>query len=147
MRFEKRFVNITAAMAIVLGAGMGSVAWAQQETTAEAERAQDAATAAARDDQATTATQDQATTPPAQGATDQPMGDAWITTKVKSDLLATPDVSGLAINVDTKNGVVMLKGEVANKAQADKAVAVAKKIDGVKKVDSSGLTVKKSSGY
>lgn len=146
MRFEKRFVNITAAMAIVIGAGMGSVAWAQQETTAEAERAQDAAAAAARDDQATTATQDQAT-PPAQGATDQPMGDAWITTKVKSDLLATPDVSGLAIDVDTKNGVVMLKGEVASKAQADKAVAVAKKIDGVKKVDSSGLTVKKSGGY
>src|SRR5687768_4784411 len=119
MRFEKRFVNITAAMAIVLGAGMGSVAWAQYDTTSQAERSQDAATASAQD-QATVATQDQATTPPAQGATDQPMGDAWITTKVKSDLLATPDVSGLAIDVDTKNGVVMLKGSVDSKAQADK---------------------------
>jgi hyperosmotically inducible protein len=74
------------------------------------------------------------------------MGDAWITTKVKTDLLATPDVSGLAIDVDTKNGVVMLKGSVDNKAQVDKAVAVTKKIDGVKKVDSSGLKVKKA-GY
>jgi hyperosmotically inducible protein len=55
-------------------------------------------------------------------------------------------VSGLAIDVDTKNGVVMLKGSVDNKAQADKAVAVTKKIDGVKKVDSSGLKVKKT-GY
>ena len=146
MRFEKRFVNITAAMAIVLGAGMGSVAWAQYDTTSQAERSQDAAAASAQD-QATVTTQDQATTPPAQGATDQPMGDAWITTKVKSDLLATPDVSGLAIDVDTKSGVVMLKGSVDSKAQADKAVAIAKKIDGVKKVDSSGLTVKKSSGY
>ena len=117
MRFEKRIVNIAMATAIVLGAGMGSMSLAL---------AQDPA--------------------PAQGASDQPMGDAWITTKVKTDLLATPDVSGLAIDVDTKDGVVMLKGAVDNKAQADKAVAVAKKIDGVKKVDSSGLTVKKS-GY
>lgn len=117
MRFDKRIVNIAIAMAIVLGAGMGSMslAWAQDPA-------------------------------PAQGASDQPMGDAWITTKVKSDLLATPDVSGLAIDVDTKDGVVMLKGAVDSKAQVDKAVAVAKKIDGVKKVDSSGLTVKKS-GY
>ena len=144
MRFEKRFVNITAAMAIVLGAGMGSMAWAQDPA---AERAQDAATATAQDDPAAAmAPQDQQATTPAQGASDQPMGDAWITTKVKSDLLATPDVSGLAIDVDTKNGVVMLKGSVDNKAQADKAVAVTKKIDGVKKVDSSGLKVKKS-GY
>ena len=144
MRFEKRLVNITAAMAIVLGAGMGSVALAQDPA---AERAQDAATATAQDDPAAAmAPQDQQATMPAQGASDQPMGDAWITTKVKSDLLATPDVSGLAIDVDTKNGVVMLKGSVESKAQVDKAVAVAKKIDGVKKVDSSGLTVKKS-GY
>ena len=118
MRFEKRFVTIAVATAIVLGAGMGSLALAQeQDTTA------------------------------AQGATNQPVGDAWITTKVKADLLATPDVSGLAIDVDTKDGVVMLKGAVDSKAQADKAIAVAKKIDGVKKVDSSALTVKKSSGY
>ena len=144
MRFEKRFVNITAAMAIVLGAGVGSVALAQDPA---AERAQDAATATAQDDPAAAmAPQDQQATMPAQGASDQPMGDAWITTKVKTDLLATPDVSGLAIDVDTKNGVVMLKGSVDSKAQADKAVAVAKKIDGVKKVDSSGLKVKKS-GY
>ena len=144
MRFEKRLANITAAMAIVLGAGMGSVALAQDPA---AERAQDAATATAQDDPAAAmAPQDQQATTPAQGASDEPMGDAWITTKVKTDLLATPDVSGLAIDVDTKNGVVMLKGSVDNKAQADKAVAVAKKIDGVKKVDSSGLTVKKS-GY
>ena len=118
MRFEKRIVNVAIATAIVLGAGMGSMSLAL---------AQDPA-------------------PAAKGASDQPMGDAWITTKVKTDLLATPDVSGLAIDVDTKDGVVMLKGAVDNKAQADKAVAVAKKIDGVKKVDSSGLTVKKS-GY
>jgi hyperosmotically inducible protein len=115
-------VNIAIATVIVLGVGIGSMSIAS--------------------------TQDPAQDPaPAQGASDQPMGDAWITTKVKSDLLATPDVSGMAIDVDTKDGVVMLKGEVDSKAQADTAVAVAKKIDGVKKVDSSGLTVKKSSGY
>ena len=118
MRFAKQMVNVAIATAIVLGAGMGSMSLAL---------AQDPA--------------------PAKGASDHPMGDTWITTKVKTDLLATPDVSGLAIEVDTKDGVVMLKGAVDSKAQVDKAVAVTKKIDGVKKVDSSGLTVKKKSGY
>jgi hyperosmotically inducible protein len=124
MKFEKRFANMTIATLIAVGAGFGSISVAS---------AQDTATA-----QETTATENM--------ASEQPMGDAWITTKVKTDLLATKDVSGLAIDVDTKDGVVKLTGQVDSKAQADKAVAVAKKIDGVKKVDSAALTVKKK-GY
>src|SRR5690606_25957226 len=41
---------------------------------------------------------------------DQPVDDTWITTKVKSSLLAESEVSGLDINVDTLNGVVTLRG-------------------------------------
>ena len=52
------------------------------------------------------------------------MGDTWITAKVKADLLVT-------IDVDTKNGVVTLTGTVKSKAEADKAVSVAKDIKGV----------------
>lgn len=66
--------------------------------------------------------------------------DAWITTKVKADLLATEDVSGTEIDVDTMDGVVTLTGTVKSQAEADKAEAVAGKIEGVTRVDSQ-LTV------
>jgi len=62
--------------------------------------------------------------------------DSWITTKVKADLLATDGVAGTDINVDTKDGVVTLTGNVKSKAEADKAVSVARGIKGVTKVDS-----------
>ncbi|MBC3973819.1 BON domain-containing protein [Xanthomonas translucens] len=71
----------------------------------------------------------------------EPVTDTWITTKVKADLLATKDVSGTDIKVETLNGTVKLSGAVENKMQRDKAVSVAKMIDGVKKVDSTGLKV------
>ncbi|AJC47156.1 MULTISPECIES: BON domain-containing protein [Xanthomonas] len=71
----------------------------------------------------------------------EPVTDTWITTKVKADLLATKNVSGTEIKVDTVNGTVKLSGAVATKAEKDKAVAVAKKIDGVKKVDAADLKV------
>ena len=70
---------------------------------------------------------------------EQPVTDTWITTKVKTDLLATKDVSGTEIKVETKNGVVTLAGTVATQAEVDKAVASAKAIKGVTRVDSSGL--------
>ena len=62
-------------------------------------------------------------------------GDAMITGKVKTKLLADPDVKGLLIDVDTKNGVVTLNGS------ADKAVSIAKGTEGVKSVENK-LTVK-----
>jgi hyperosmotically inducible protein len=64
------------------------------------------------------------------------MGDTWITTKVKADLLVSEDVPGSAIEVDTKNGVVTLTGTVESKAEADKAIDVAKGIKGVTDVKS-----------
>ena len=73
-----------------------------------------------------------------------PVDDTWITTKVKADLLATEDVSGLALNVETVNGVVSLSGEVDSRAEADRAVKVAGGIEGVKRVDGSGIKVRKA---
>jgi len=63
--------------------------------------------------------------------------DAWITTKVKTDLLATKDVAGTAINVDTKDGVVTLSGTVKSKTEADKAISVARSVKGVTSVTSN----------
>ena len=61
--------------------------------------------------------------------------DTWITTKVKADLLATKDIPGMAIKVETVNGVVSLSGDVDSRAEADRAVAIAKGIKGVSHVN------------
>lgn len=87
--------------------------------------------------------QDKAQVEAEESDSSQPASDTWITTKVKTDLMATPDVPGTTIDVETVNGTVKLAGTVDNKASADKAVAVAKKIKGVKSVDASALTVAK----
>jgi hyperosmotically inducible protein len=73
----------------------------------------------------------------------QPMSDTWITTKVKADLLAESDVSGLDISVETANGTVSLSGDVDNQAQIDRATAIAREIEGVKSVDAKQLKVKR----
>jgi hyperosmotically inducible protein len=78
-----------------------------------------------------------------EGDSAQPVNDTWITTKVKADLMATSDVPGTEIDVDTTNGVVKLSGTVDSKAKHDKAISVAKGIKGVKSVDAKGLTVAK----
>jgi hyperosmotically inducible protein len=76
-----------------------------------------------------------------QANSQQPMGDTWITTKVKSSLLADEDVAGLQIDVDTVNGVVTLTGDVASQAQIDEARRIASEIEGVTDVDTTGLSV------
>ena len=72
------------------------------------------------------------------------MEDGTITAKVKTALLADPDVKGLMIDVDTKDGVVTLKGTADKPANRDRAVAIAKDTSGVKSVESQ-LVVKASS--
>lgn len=92
---------------------------------------------------AATAITVQANEPPkAQQESVQPGSDSWITTKVKADLLTTRDVSGLDIKVETVNGVVALSGVVETRAEAERAIAVARGIEGVKRVDDSRLVVR-----
>lgn len=74
-------------------------------------------------------------------ASSQPVGDAWITTKVKSGLAVADNVPAKDIEVETINGVVKLSGTVADRTQKDKAVDVAGRIDGVLRVDASALMV------
>jgi len=77
----------------------------------------------------------------AQGESAQPVDDTWITTKVKADLLASSNVPGTDIKVETVNGVVNLSGTVASQAEKDKALKVARGIKGVKTVEAAGLKV------
>jgi hyperosmotically inducible protein len=62
--------------------------------------------------------------------------DSWIWFKTKAALATTNDLRDSTINVDVNNDVVTLKGTVASKAEADKAISVAKGIEGVKNVNS-----------
>jgi hyperosmotically inducible protein len=66
--------------------------------------------------------------------------DTWITTKVKADLVTEKGIPGTDINVETNKGVVSLSSTVAvTDAQKTTAVAIAKKIKGVKAVSADGL--------
>jgi osmotically-inducible protein OsmY len=67
--------------------------------------------------------------------------DAWITSKVKSSLIYSRNLDGLNIKVDTKSGVVSLDGVVANYAEKELAVEIARNIRGVKGVDADTLRV------
>ncbi len=65
--------------------------------------------------------------------------DAWITTKVKSTLLYSSNVSGSAIKVSTTAGVVTLSGKVGSQAERALAIDLAKHVRGVKSVTAGAL--------
>lgn len=67
------------------------------------------------------------------------VSDTWITTKVKSQLLADSGVSGTDVHVKTRNGVVALSGTLPTAAQRDQAVELTKQVQGVKSVDTAAL--------
>lgn len=67
------------------------------------------------------------------------ISDTWITTKVKSALLAGDATPGMEIEVETKDGVVSLSGTVATEAQREAAIDKAKTIEGVRDVAADGL--------
>jgi hyperosmotically inducible protein len=79
-----------------------------------------------------------------QSGTTSVVGDSTITAKVKSAIIAEPDLSALDIKVNTDNGVVTLTGSVDNSQKVQKAAQVAQAIDGVKSVNNQ-LSVKSAS--
>lgn len=60
--------------------------------------------------------------------------DAVITTKVKAAVLQEPSLKSAEINVETYKGIVQLTGFVRSRTDINKAVAVARKVGGVKSV-------------
>lgn len=67
--------------------------------------------------------------------------DSVVTTKVKSALLADPDVKGFEIKVETRKGEVQLSGFVDSQTQIDRAVDLARRVDGVTRVENK-MTLK-----
>lgn len=67
--------------------------------------------------------------------------DGWITTKVKSQLLADPGTKGLNIMVDTHANIVHLSGMAATAASRDLAISIARNTKGVRSVDATRLRI------
>jgi len=68
------------------------------------------------------------------GCNSQAIDDSAITAKVKSKLATDTQTSAIRISVETKNGVVMLTGNVPSDTEKSKAETLAKNTDGVKRV-------------
>jgi len=63
------------------------------------------------------------------------MDDTMLVGKVKAALIDASDVKGGQINVEARGGIVQLGGFVTSGTMRDRAIAIAKGIDGVKRVD------------
>ena len=71
----------------------------------------------------------------------QAVSDAWITTKVKTELATADGVSSTDISVTTVDGVVTLTGVLPTRAAVDAAIAHTRSVKGVLDVDAAGLKV------
>ena len=66
--------------------------------------------------------------------------NATLTARVKSQLLLNNNTSGMAINVDSKDGIVTLSGEVSSRQEKELAARIASNAEGAKTVRNN-LTV------
>src|SRR3954468_7419668 len=63
-----------------------------------------------------------------------PITDTWLTAKTKIALFADARVKGSEINVETSQGLVMIRGKVDSDEAKQAAEGITKGIDGVKSV-------------
>ena len=71
---------------------------------------------------------------PKQSGTGEYIDDTVITTKVKAAIFNEPTLKSAEINVETFKGVVQLSGFVTSPEAQNKAVVVARGVNGVKSV-------------
>lgn len=67
--------------------------------------------------------------------------DAWITTKVKSELATTKGIKSGDLSVTTTDGAVSITGTANSAMEKVRIEQVAKTVKGVKSVDTGGVTV------
>lgn len=63
--------------------------------------------------------------------------DTVVTAKVKSALLADPDIKSFDLKVETRKGAVQLSGFVDNQVQIDRALSATRGVEGVKSVENA----------
>jgi len=69
--------------------------------------------------------------------------DSVITTKVKAALISDPIIKSFDIGVVTRDGEVQLSGFVEDQTQVDRAIEVAREVEGVKNVLDDQMSIKK----
>jgi hyperosmotically inducible protein len=74
-------------------------------------------------------------TPPASTTIGTEIDDSVISARVKSALLADPDIKGFDFKIATRKGEVQLSGFVDNQSQLERALTVTQAVQGVKNVD------------
>jgi hyperosmotically inducible protein len=74
----------------------------------------------------------------------QGISDTWVTTKVKSTLIYSSNISSSNISVHTKDGAVTLSGSVNSSAEHALAVEIANNVKGVRSVNADELKYQKS---
>lgn len=72
-------------------------------------------------------------------STGRAVSDAWITTKVKSQLLTDSAAKQADVSVKTSNGVVALSGTAPSQDTVDHIKDLVQQVHGVKSVDVSGI--------
>jgi hyperosmotically inducible protein len=76
-------------------------------------------------------------TPPPSTTVGTEIDDSVVTGRVKSALLADPDVKSFDFKVETRKGEVQLSGFADNQAQIDRATAVTRAVAGVTAIDNN----------
>jgi len=136
--FERSHIHVTTTNGVVTLEGSASSARAKSEAEAAAKSVEgvksvdnnlkvDAKTKAA------------AKSRDAAAKTERVASDSWITTKVKSEILASSLSRGFEVSVKTTRGVVVLTGSLASRDAVEHVKDIAQKVKGVKSVDVSGL--------
>jgi len=74
-----------------------------------------------------------------QESTSEYIDDTAITTSVKAAIFNDPSLKSAEINVETFKGVVQLSGFVSRKSEINRAVDVARSVNGVRAVKQSML--------
>lgn len=129
-------------LSLVLLAGVLALGACSRDDRAAAEDQADRAIA--RVEQKTDAVQAEAAqayerakeaTTTATGQVGDKLSDAAITTAVNAELARDGDLSALAINVDTVDGKVLLKGKAPSQEARERATRLAANVDGVRSVD------------
>lgn len=138
---KKSDISVTTTNGVVTLEGTASSSDASDEAAEEARKV-DGVKSVYNNLKTPSAGKTEAKTKKAVRETKRVVSDSWITTKVKSELLADSVSKGFDVNVDTKGGVVVLKGELANQDAIDHVKDIAAKIEGVKSVDTSALVIK-----
>jgi len=126
-----RYRSTLIAASVIAALGVGVVA---------CDRNSEPARTGTTDDSRSTAGMDRDMNMAADSA-GQAASDTWITTKVKSELLADSLAKGFDVNVETKNGVVALEGTLQDQAAIDHVTRIAAGVERVASVDASALTV------